>query len=132
MTFNLTKSRELMETARGVMPGGVNSPVRAYGSIGGTPPFIEQASGSRVIDADGNSYIDLVMSYGPLILGYVPLEFLLYQVCLVQVDRHQPLVQGIQLSRPKLTGQGVACLLNLDVYRHLSDFLFSVGLSLFG
>jgi len=70
MTFNLTKSRELMETARGVMPGGVNSPVRAYGSIGGTPPFIERASGCRVIDADGNSYIDLVLSYGPLILGH--------------------------------------------------------------
>ena len=54
------------------MPGGVNSPVRAYRAVGGTPPFIAWGRGARVVDADGNSYIDYVGSWGPLILGHVP------------------------------------------------------------
>jgi glutamate-1-semialdehyde 2,1-aminomutase len=53
-----------------VIPGGVNSPVRAFRSVGGTPRFIARGKGSRVWDADGNEYIDLVMSWGPLILGH--------------------------------------------------------------
>jgi len=53
-----------------VIPGGVNSPVRAYGAVGGTPPFIARARGSRIWDADGNEYIDYVGSWGPMILGH--------------------------------------------------------------
>jgi glutamate-1-semialdehyde 2,1-aminomutase len=53
-----------------VIPGGVNSPVRAFRSVGGTPIFIERGSGSQVIDIDGNSYLDYVLSWGPLILGH--------------------------------------------------------------
>lgn len=52
------------------MPGGVSSPVRAFGAVGGNPPFIASGAGSRVVDADGNSYVDLVGSWGPLILGH--------------------------------------------------------------
>jgi glutamate-1-semialdehyde 2,1-aminomutase len=52
------------------MPGGVNSPVRAFGSVGGSPVFIESAAGSRIFDADGNEYIDYVCSWGPMILGH--------------------------------------------------------------
>jgi glutamate-1-semialdehyde 2,1-aminomutase len=52
------------------MPGGVNSPVRAFRSVGGDPLFIERGEGPRIFDADGNSYLDYVMSYGPLILGH--------------------------------------------------------------
>ncbi|MEN8183286.1 MAG: glutamate-1-semialdehyde 2,1-aminomutase [Myxococcota bacterium] len=52
------------------MPGGVNSPVRAFGSVGGTPRFLERAKGPRVFDADGNAYIDYVGSWGPMILGH--------------------------------------------------------------
>lgn len=56
--------------AKQVIPGGVNSPVRAFGSVGGTPRFIKEAKGAYLIDEDDNSYIDFVQSYGPLILGH--------------------------------------------------------------
>jgi glutamate-1-semialdehyde 2,1-aminomutase len=61
---------ELFEQAKKYIPGGVNSPVRAFKSVGGVPRFIERASGSRMWDADGNEYIDYVCSWGPLILGH--------------------------------------------------------------
>jgi len=64
------RSRKLMTRARRVLPGGVNSPVRAYGAVGGTAPFIERGKGCRVFDVDGNEYIDYVGSWGPLILGH--------------------------------------------------------------
>jgi glutamate-1-semialdehyde 2,1-aminomutase len=64
------RSSSLFERARRVIPGGVNSPVRAFGSVGGVPRFFERASGCRVFDADGNEYIDFVGSWGPLILGH--------------------------------------------------------------
>jgi glutamate-1-semialdehyde 2,1-aminomutase len=63
-------SAELFEQAQGLMPGGVNSPVRAYRAVGGIPPFIERASGSRLFDADGREFIDYVGSWGPAILGH--------------------------------------------------------------
>jgi len=64
------KSEELYQKAVRLMPGGVNSPVRAFGSVGRTPVFIEKAKGSKVYDADGNEYIDYVCSWGPAILGH--------------------------------------------------------------
>lgn len=64
------KSEELYRRARKVIPGGVNSPVRAFGAVGGTPRFIKWACGSRMYDEDGKEYIDLMMSWGPLILGH--------------------------------------------------------------
>ena len=63
-------SEALFARACRVMPGGVSSPVRAFGAVGGTPPFIASGHGSRVTDADGTSYIDLLGSWGPLILGH--------------------------------------------------------------
>jgi glutamate-1-semialdehyde 2,1-aminomutase len=68
MQFNTSK--ELFAQAVKVMPGGVNSPVRAYGSVGRTPLFIDHAKGSRIYDVDGNEFIDYVCSYGPGILGH--------------------------------------------------------------
>jgi glutamate-1-semialdehyde 2,1-aminomutase len=65
-----TRSQQLFERAKLSIPGGVNSPVRAYRSVGGTPPFIERGEGSHIFDADGNEYIDYVGSWGPLILGH--------------------------------------------------------------
>ena len=59
-----------MTRARKVIPGGVNSPVRAYGAVGGTAPFLVRGKGARVWDADGNEYVDYVGSWGPLILGH--------------------------------------------------------------
>jgi glutamate-1-semialdehyde 2,1-aminomutase len=64
------RSEQLFEQARRVTPGGVNSPVRAFGSVGGTPRFIERASGARLWDTDGNEYVDYVGSWGPMILGH--------------------------------------------------------------
>ena len=63
-------SERLFTRARRLIPGGVNSPVRSFGAVGGTPPFIVSGSGPRVRDADGNEYLDFVGSWGPLILGH--------------------------------------------------------------
>jgi len=63
-------SRALFERAREVLPGGVNSPVRAWGSVGGTPRFIGRARGARIVDEDGNEYLDYVGSWGPMLLGH--------------------------------------------------------------
>ena len=65
-----SKSIELFEKAKRIIPGGVNSPVRAFRSVGLNPPFIRKAKGSRIIDVDGNEYIDYVGSWGPMILGH--------------------------------------------------------------
>ncbi len=70
MALNLDKSAAAFAEAKQYMPGGVNSPVRSYRGVGGTPPFIASASGSRIIDIDGNEYIDYVGSWGPMILGH--------------------------------------------------------------
>jgi glutamate-1-semialdehyde 2,1-aminomutase len=66
------KSRKLFDRAVDVLPGGVNSPVRAFKAVGGSPRFIARASGARITDVDGNSYIDYVMSWGPMIHGHAP------------------------------------------------------------
>ncbi len=68
--MNAGKSAELYARAVGLMPGGVNSPVRAMGSIGRDPIFIDRGAGNRVWDVDGNEYVDWVCSWGPLILGH--------------------------------------------------------------
>jgi len=64
------QSRRLFEEAGRVMPGGVNSPVRAFGRVGSEPPFINRGSGATITDIDGNTYLDYVCSWGPLILGH--------------------------------------------------------------
>jgi glutamate-1-semialdehyde 2,1-aminomutase len=64
------RSRKLFRKASAVIPGGVNSPVRAFKAVGGNPLFIERAKGSKIYDADGNSYVDYVLSWGPMILGH--------------------------------------------------------------
>jgi len=63
-------SRTLFERAKKIIPGGVNSPVRAFGAVQATPIFIREARGSRVTDVDGNEYVDYVMSWGPMMLGH--------------------------------------------------------------
>ena len=66
----MTRSEELFERARKCIPGGVNSPVRAFGSVGETPRFITKADGAWMFDEDGNEYLDFVGSWGPMILGH--------------------------------------------------------------
>ncbi|MDR1796790.1 MAG: glutamate-1-semialdehyde 2,1-aminomutase [Clostridiales Family XIII bacterium] len=70
------KSRALYARAQEVIPGGVNSPARAFGAVGMEPLFLERAEGARVTDADGNSYIDFIGSWGPMILGHARAEVL--------------------------------------------------------
>ncbi len=65
-----TRNQTLFELSQQVIPGGVNSPVRAFRSVGGTPVFFQRAKGSRVWDADGKEYIDYVGSWGPMVLGH--------------------------------------------------------------
>lgn len=64
------RSKELFAEANRVMPGGVNSPARDYSKVGGPPPFIKRASGAKIYDEDGNEYIDMVLTWGPAILGH--------------------------------------------------------------
>jgi glutamate-1-semialdehyde 2,1-aminomutase len=71
-TTSLPKSRKLFNRARRILPGGVDSPVRAFRTVGGDPLFIARASGARIVDVDGHRYIDDVMSWGPLIHGHAP------------------------------------------------------------
>ncbi|NRD72940.1 glutamate-1-semialdehyde 2,1-aminomutase [Shewanella sp. VB17] len=66
----MTRSDELFEQAKETIPGGVNSPVRAFNGVGGSPRFIHKADGAYIYDADGNAYIDYVGSWGPMILGH--------------------------------------------------------------
>ncbi len=66
----MLKSRELQERAAGLLPGGVDSPVRAFRAVGGDPPFVERAHGAYLWDADGNQYLDCFGSWGPMILGH--------------------------------------------------------------
>lgn len=68
--MSITTSKKLYSQAQELIPGGVDSPVRAFGSVGGTPLFIERGEGASMWDADGNRYIDYVLSWGPLILGH--------------------------------------------------------------
>lgn len=68
--MSIEKSKALFERAQKTIPGGVNSPVRAFKSVGGTPIFIKNAKGAYLYDADGNKYIDYIASWGPMILGH--------------------------------------------------------------
>ena len=68
--MQLAKSEALFAEAQRLMPGGVNSPVRSFRAVGGAPPFIASGSGARVVDVDGNEYIDYLGSWGPLVLGH--------------------------------------------------------------
>lgn len=90
---NISRSIELFAKACEYMPGGVNSPVRAFKSVGLNPLFIQRAQGSRMYDADGNEYIDYVCSWGPLILGH----------------SHPEVVKSISAAAIKGTSYGAPC-----------------------
>ncbi len=88
--LSTAKSRELMERARRLLPGGVNSPVRAYGAVGGQPVVIASGAGALLTDVDGNEYVDYVGSFGPLILGHA----------------HPAVVQAVQAAAERGTSFG--------------------------
>ena len=67
---NISKSQNFFSKAKDLIPGGVNSPVRAFNSVGGVPRFIQKASGPYLYDVDGNRYVDTICSWGPAIVGH--------------------------------------------------------------
>jgi glutamate-1-semialdehyde 2,1-aminomutase len=94
------KSELLFERAQRIIPGGVNSPVRAFRSVGGNPPFIARGEGSHIFDADGNQYIDYVGSWGPLLLGHRHPEILaaLERAMAIGTSFGAPTEQEIELA----------------------------------
>ncbi len=108
-------SHQLFEIASRYFPGGVNSPVRAWGSVGGEPLFIARAQGSRVVDADGNSYIDYVGSWGPLILGHA----------------HHAVVAAIQEIAPRGTSYGAPSELEIELAKRIHSAFPSMELMRF-
>jgi glutamate-1-semialdehyde 2,1-aminomutase len=95
----MTQSEELFARAQRLIPGGVNSPVRAFKAVGGTPLFVRKADGARFWDADGRGYVDHVMSWGPLILGH----------------RHPRVIEAIVAAADKGTSYGAPCAGEVDL-----------------
>jgi glutamate-1-semialdehyde 2,1-aminomutase len=93
------KSKALFERAQKSIPGGVNSPVRAFKSVGGTPIFIQKAKGAYLYDADGNQYIDYIASWGPMILGHA----------------YEPVVKAIQEKALLSTSYGAPTELEIEM-----------------
>jgi glutamate-1-semialdehyde 2,1-aminomutase len=94
------KSEEWFERAQAHIPGGVNSPVRAFRGVGGSPLFIASGEASRLTDVDGNSYIDYVCSWGPLILGHLPLPVVdaLRHVLTIGTSFGAPTAEEVELA----------------------------------
>src|SRR6201995_1415132 len=106
------KSQELFERAQQSIPGGVNSPVRAFRSVGGTPVFIEKAKGAYLYDVDGNRYIDYIASWGPMILGHA----------------WEPVVKAIQERAVYSTSFGAPTELEIDMAELIISMVPNVDL----
>src|SRR6202158_4850801 len=107
-----TLSQRLFERAAALIPGGVNSPVRAWRAVGGEPLFIQRARGSAVWDADGNAYIDYVGSWGPMILGHA----------------HPPVVSAIQSAMPDGTSFGAPTAREVEMAERLTQAVPSMDM----
>ncbi|MDQ6951434.1 MAG: glutamate-1-semialdehyde 2,1-aminomutase [Mariprofundales bacterium] len=105
-------SQQDFAQAKKILPGGVNSPVRAFKSVGGTPRFIASASGSHITDVDGNSYIDYVGSWGPMILGHA----------------HPAVVRGVQETAAAGMSFGAPCELEIELAKLVIDMVPSLEL----
>lgn len=105
-----TKSLNLFKKAMELMPGGVNSPVRAFRAVGGSPLFINKAKGSRIYDVDGNAFIDYVLSWGPLILGHAP----------------APIIKAIKKCIGKGTSYGAPTQLEIEIAQLIMKFYPSI------
>ncbi|MDQ6981979.1 MAG: glutamate-1-semialdehyde 2,1-aminomutase [Mariprofundus sp.] len=107
---DITRSQNDFDQARKLLPGGVNSPVRAFKSVGGTPRFFDHASGAYVWDVDNNKYIDYVGSWGPMILGHA----------------HPDVVKGVQETAEHGMSFGAPCELEIDLARLVVDLVPSI------
>ena len=106
----MTQSEELFARALQLIPGGVNSPVRAFQAVGGTPLFLRKAEGARVWDADGNSYIDYVGSWGPMILGHA----------------YPPVVEAIRQAAERGTSFGAPCAAEVELAQRVVRLVPSI------
>ena len=106
------KSKQLFERAQKSIPGGVNSPVRAFKSVGGTPVFIKSAKGAYLFDADGNKYIDYIASWGPMILGHA----------------YEPVVKAIQEKALGSTSFGAPTELEIEMAELIISMVPNVDL----
>ena len=93
------RSSKLFHEAKKVIPGGVNSPVRAFKSVGGTPIFIEKAKGAKLYDEDGNIYLDFISSWGPMIFGHA----------------YQPIIEAVNNQAVKGTSYGIPTILETKI-----------------
>src|SRR5690349_18573238 len=110
--MNITSSKSLFERAQRSIPGGVNSPVRAFKSVGGNPIFIKKAKGAYLYDADGNKYIDYINSWGPMILGHA----------------YEPLVKAIQEKVLDSTSFGAPTELEIEMAELIKSMCPNVDL----
>jgi len=109
---NDTKSAAAFAEAKQVIPGGVNSPVRAFKSVGLTPMYMERASGSRVYDIDGNEYIDYIGSWGPLILGHA----------------HPEVIEAVKSTAEKRTSFGAPTLIETEMAKLVAERVPSIDI----
>jgi glutamate-1-semialdehyde 2,1-aminomutase len=105
--MNITKSISLFQEAQELLPGGVDSPVRAFRAVGGQPLFIDCGEGPYLVDVDGNRYIDYVLSWGPLITGHA----------------HPKVVQAIQNAASKGTSYGAPSPLEIELAKRVMEFM---------
>jgi len=103
--MKISRSIKLFAEAQQLIPGGVNSPVRAFRSVGGQPRFIKRAKGARLYDLDGNTYIDYVLSWGPMILGHAP----------------APVINAIKKAADRGTSYGAPTELEVELARQIRD-----------
>ena len=108
----MTKSESLFQQANTVIPGGVNSPVRAFNGVGGTPPFIDLAEGAYLIDVDGNRYIDYVGSWGPMICGHA----------------HPEIIAAVTETVSKGLSFGAPCALEVELAQRICDIMPNIDL----
>ncbi len=108
----MNKSEKLFEQARAVIPGGVNSPVRAFAAVGGTPPFIDHAEGAYLIDVDGNRYVDYVGSWGPMITGHA----------------HPEIIAAVSEVVPKGLSFGAPCALEVELAQKICATMPNIDL----
>ncbi|ROR34792.1 glutamate-1-semialdehyde 2,1-aminomutase [Inmirania thermothiophila] len=106
----MSRSQELFERARRVIPGGVNSPVRAFRAVGGEPPFIARAEGAYLWDADGRRYIDYVGSWGPMILGHA----------------HPAVIEAVRETAARGLSFGAPCALEVELAELVCELVPSV------
>src|ERR1700712_5100706 len=111
-SMNTTTSTTLFDRAQRSIPGGVNSPVRAFKSVGGTPIFIDKAKGAYLYDADGNRYIDYIASWGPMILGHA----------------YEPVVKAIQEHAAYSTSYGAPTMLEIEMAELILSMVPNVDL----